>query len=1025
MGRARAASATAHRDTCAVGVACVLLALLALSACATAPSLPSLPPHPPHSLAPRDTLEARAGAERLAAQAGELGESGHVDEALATLDRAAALYRDSGAMWRAALLALPRARLALAAGRHAEALRIAEEGASLLGDTGDVREVVALRLVAGLAMSGLGRRTEAIGALEDAAALRQSLGRAAPLPETDLLLADLALALHRPELAAEACGRLEAGQPDEGSALAAQLHRRKARVHTSQGALASALAEHGRALTLLRLREDVVGALEELLSMAALFVELGKLDVAWVVATRGEALALGRSLPALVGRADALLGRIAEALGDDEEARRRYRAVVDRDGARAGVIAPDDALWAAAGLWRLCRDLRCGAPPATPRLDLDSTPPASATTLTAATLIAREEVSRGDREAAFELLAALERSMTRPLALATSWRVHFVMGLAYRELGQTGPARHHLELAAFGLEALRLAVDTSSLRRSLLRDRRDVFQAVVDAWVGRSGVWPAHEDVRRALVAAERTHSRELLELLLEREGPAGQGRPAVREVQHQRIAQQLVDELSISADHDPAVMPDPGLWDDVARIAHLAELWSGMRQTEAPTVSTGVAFSFDRVPDDLQRELTDGEAILSYLIGQGRSYVWVIRRDRIDLVPLAGVESIQPALEAYQSSLLQTRFADAEALREHLEAGRALTELLLDPVLDELTDIDRLVVATDGPLHDLPFSTLIGPAVMLDGVPDYAVRRFAITHVPSAAAWLLLRERAGRAERMSAPPTRLVAVGDPSWSPSDDDRSVEVRFHDGGVTFVSHATDIDALPALTGARRELRQIARVVGSERSTLMVGAEATDLALRAATGPDTRYLHFATHGLTDVKPLLPAEVLARLDPAAQSRMVQEEPALVLTPDPAHGEDGLLRLDEILGMELGSDLVVLAGCSTGRGWERMGSTTYGLGGAFLYAGSRRALVSQWSVADRQTSQLMVRMYEALGRTPDPARALRSAQLAMLGDHAEMDEPTRRGFGDVTDAPPRRTTRRSAVLPPFYWASFVVVGD
>ncbi len=91
-------------------------------------------------------------------------------------------------------------------------------------------------------------------------------------------------------------------------------------------------------------------------------------------------------------------------------------------------------------------------------------------------------------------------------------------------------------------------------------------------------------------------------------------------------------------------------------------------------------------------------------------------------------------------------------------------------------------------------------------------------------------------------------------------------------------------------------------------------------------------FATHGLK-------AGELAGLD---QSALALTNPALTNEA----GDDGFLKPEDVLGLTLNADWVVLSACNTatpdGSGVEAVS----GLGRGFFYAGARSLLVSNWAV-------------------------------------------------------------------------------
>jgi CHAT domain-containing protein len=80
-------------------------------------------------------------------------------------------------------------------------------------------------------------------------------------------------------------------------------------------------------------------------------------------------------------------------------------------------------------------------------------------------------------------------------------------------------------------------------------------------------------------------------------------------------------------------------------------------------------------------------------------------------------------------------------------------------------------------------------------------------------------------------------------------------------------------------------------------------------------------------------------------------------------------------VLSLHLDADLVTLSACQTALG-KLSGDGVIGLSRAFLVAGARSVLVSQWKVDDEATRDLMTAFYtrylkEGLGK----AQALRAA--------------------------------------------------
>jgi CHAT domain-containing protein len=142
-----------------------------------------------------------------------------------------------------------------------------------------------------------------------------------------------------------------------------------------------------------------------------------------------------------------------------------------------------------------------------------------------------------------------------------------------------------------------------------------------------------------------------------------------------------------------------------------------------------------------------------------------------------------------------------------------------------------------------------------------------------------------------------------------------------------------------------------------------------------------LHLATHGLVDERFPSRSGILLTLD-----------------RDPA--EDGFLDLEEIAGLEMGCELVVLSACQTGRGRLTGGEGVVGLARAFFYAGAHSVVVSLWNISDISGASFMRRFYSHLREKRNPVAALSQAKMEMI----RSDKPERH---------------------PYYWSSFVIVGQ
>jgi CHAT domain-containing protein len=100
----------------------------------------------------------------------------------------------------------------------------------------------------------------------------------------------------------------------------------------------------------------------------------------------------------------------------------------------------------------------------------------------------------------------------------------------------------------------------------------------------------------------------------------------------------------------------------------------------------------------------------------------------------------------------------------------------------------------------------------------------------------------------------------------------------------------------------------------------------------------------------------------------------------------------------------LVVLSACESGLGDVQNSEGVYGLRRAFLYAGARTLVTSLASVPDAETLKLMRAFYQNLAAGQGKLEALQRAQRAALQQRRQL---------------------RGGAAHPFFWASFILVGD
>jgi CHAT domain-containing protein len=435
----------------------------------------------------------------------------------------------------------------------------------------------------------------------------------------------------------------------------------------------------------------------------------------------------------------------------------------------------------------------------------------------------------------------------------------------------------------------------------------------------------------------------------------------------------------------------------------------------------------------EIRATLADGEAMLSFYFGQDNSFVWAVPKS--GPIAFAAVNAKIGDVESKIRKLREALEPQAAMISDippfDLKLGYELYEMLLKPVESGWKPAKNLIVVTNGALGLLPISLLpTAPAKVTEdsdvlfagyrNVP-WLARTHAVTTIPSAAALRTLRQLPpGKPDR-----SRLVAFGDPYFSRDQQAEAeaaaltVEAKLEapTRAADAASNVTrgpplkrrsspklegvdsaEIGLLPRLPDTADELKSIALALQEDPSkVLFLGKNASEGIVKTMNLSGFKIVAFATHGLV---------------PGELNGLTQ--PALALSAPSVTGEDGdgLLTMEEILGLKLDADWVILSACNTGAGAGAGAEAASGLGRAFFYAGTRALLVTNWSVHSQSARQLVTDLFKRQAENPKIGRseALRQAMLALMDGPGYLDGEGKSEF---------------AYAHPLFWAPYTIIGD
>ena len=526
-------------------------------------------------------------------------------------------------------------------------------------------------------------------------------------------------------------------------------------------------------------------------------------------------------------------------------------------------------------------------------------------------LLARIALQVGDpAEAQKEIdesLARIARLQTPVLA----YQAHLLQGqLSQARNDRPAALRAFLE-AKQSLETMRSRLHGEELKISFLKNRMQVYEALVDLFISGDGSDASPEE---ALAWMEAAKSRSMIEMIFQ----SGQSLPLgeIGQSDLVRRIRDLREELNwyyhrIELEQLSAEENSGERLDTLQKKAqsHEKELLRTLRELPArERENTTLETPSDLSVEKLQSALPPDATLIEYFSAGDRLIAAVITREEIRILPVTVLPRVTHILQLLRFQLSKFRMG-SEYVRRFEDPLLRATQSHLESLYDELIAPLRqyclgksLIIVPHGLLHFLPFHAL-------KNGDEHLCDSFTISYAPSASVFFACQEKPASAN------TSSLILGIP------DERAPQI---------LEEARSVSAL------------------LPQPTLRVGSEATSSLLREK-GPRTGLLHIATHGVyRQDNPMFSGIRLG---------------------------DGYLNLFDLYQMRLNANLVALSGCATGMSFVAAGDELLGLQRGLFYAGASTLLLSLWDVHDQSTSELMQLFYREYLRTDDMPTALQHA--------------------------------------------------
>jgi CHAT domain-containing protein len=530
-------------------------------------------------------------------------------------------------------------------------------------------------------------------------------------------------------------------------------------------------------------------------------------------------------------------------------------------------------------------------------------------------LLARIALKVEDLDAAESEVNAALAKISGVQTPVLAYQALFLRGQLAQGRGDRAAALAAFEEARKSLETLRTRLHGEELKISFVRNRLQVYEALVDLYLaGNAGT----ESATQAFSCIEAAKSRSMIEMIFQSGqtlplGDTGQSE-LVRRIRdlreelnwyyHRIEVEQLRPE-----EHSPRrlqELEEKAASNENELLRTLRELPA--QERENATLEAPADFSLEKI----QSSIPADAALVEYYSSGDRVIALVVTKKSIEIAPVTVLSRVLHFLQLLRFQLSKFRMGTAytqrfeqpllQATQSHLQSLHAE---LIAPIRSQ-TNVSHLIFVPHGSLHFLPFHALLDRG-------EYLCDAHTVSYAPSAAVFALCQEKA------PANTSASLVMGIP------DQRAPHIL-------------------------EEVESVAKLLPG--SKLFLGPEASAGTLRAM-GSQAALLHIATHGVyRQDNPMFSGIRLG---------------------------DGYLNLYDLYQMRLSARHVTLSGCATGMNFVAAGDELLGLQRGLFCAGASSLLLSLWDVHDDSTAELMQTLYANYLSSQNMASALRSSMQAL----------------------------------------------
>jgi len=550
------------------------------------------------------------------------------------------------------------------------------------------------------------------------------------------------------------------------------------------------------------------------------------------------------------------------------------------------------------------------------------------------------------------------------------WEAYYGLGLCNEKAGNDIRASEYFNMSADVIDKLRSRITLDVDKAGFAKDKIQVYHRLVELYFRHFNSSDSPYHIKSIFKTIERAKARAFLDLLNEANVIIQDKLTPELVEQENKISESIAAELNKLARENHSIAGREFIIKHLDLLEDKYTSFMNMVRVEIPELSEIVS-SEPCSLEQVQSILLDNETILlEYFLGKERSFLLAITDTDYRLCELPAQQYIKDSLKAYLKLLSD----GPEKKFKGEKASLRLYNELVGPVEDLFSkSIQNLIIVPDGILYYLPFESLIMPLVSSRSGGKYLVNKYSVSYMPSASSLLyLLTNMKHRSFDKD-----LLALGNPQYDLILSDR--ENGSSPAHIMFDMYNSLGFHFSPLPYSEKEIRSIAKYFDKYRRDIFSRCDANERRIKNIARNEYRVIHFACHGFVDeIFPLRSALVLSSIN--------------------SDKEDGFLLAREIYNLRLGSDMIVLSACQTGKGKIESGEGILGLQRAFFFAGARSVVSTLWEIGDKPAALFMQHFYKYLSRGFGKSNAIRLAKIKML---------------------------ESPYSHPFFWAGFILSGE